>query len=91
MGLPGDGPSPRRLFFKKNNLVDFGLATPDIADMDQTTPFRSRPAAAARRLPRTVPVLAFWAVALMLVGARVALFDGIRPAPDTTGSISLAR
>jgi hypothetical protein len=59
--------------------------------MDQTprSPVPSRPSAlAARRsLPRNAPVLVFWVIALMLVGARVALFDGIRPAADVTGSV----
>ena len=87
----GDGPSPNRPFFKKNNLVDFGGPQPDIVGMDQTTPLSPRPVAQApRRRPSRAPMLAFWAAVLMLVGARVALFDGIRPGPVATGTVVLA-
>jgi hypothetical protein len=58
--------------------------------MDQTTPpFRQRPLARAARRS-LVPALAFWAAVTVLVGARVALFEGIRPGPDTTASVVLA-
>lgn len=54
--------------------------------MDQTTPPPvSQP---ARR--RLAPILAFWAIALLLVGARVALFDEIRPGAAAPGSVVLA-